>query len=79
MPAGNALPVPFIYAHAKEIKNQQYKDKVRKVLHQRGDGEDAAAQYVLFKSMLGEAIRNETAPVVNCMKSLAAKIATAAK
>lgn len=64
---------------AGTFTNNQYKDKVRKALHQRGDGVDAAAQYVLFKSMLGEAIRNETASVVNCMKSLAAKIEAAAK
>lgn len=59
--------------------NKQYKDKVRKALHHRGDGEDAAAQYVLFKFMLGEAIRNETENVINNMKCLAAKIEAAAK
>ncbi|MDP2804472.1 MAG: AAA family ATPase, partial [Gallionellaceae bacterium] len=66
-------------AVAGNFTNNQYKDKVRKALHQRGDGVDSAAQYVLFKFMLGEAIRNETISVVNCMKSLAATIEAAAK
>ena len=66
-------------AAAGTFTNNQYKDKVRKALHQRGDGVDAAAQYILFKSMLGDAIRNETASVVDCMKRLAAKIEAAAK
>jgi predicted ATPase len=66
-------------AAAGTFTNKQYKEKVRKARHQRGDGEDAAAQYILFKSMLGEAIRNETASVVNEMKSLAAKIEVSAR
>lgn len=59
--------------------NKQYKDKVRKALYKRGDNDDPAAQYTLFKSMLGEAIRNETAAVVECLKNLAVKIEAAAK
>ncbi len=70
---------PDANASAGAVTNKQYKDKVRKALHQRGDGDDAAAQYILFKSMLGEAIRNKTASVIDCMKSLAAKIEAAAK
>ena len=64
---------------AGSFTNQQYKDKVCKALYKRGDSDDPNSQYVLFKSMLGEAIRNETVSVVDCLKSLAAKIEAAAK
>lgn len=66
-------------AAAGTFTNKQYKDKVRKILNDRGDGVDSASQYVLFKSMLGDSIRNGNADVVECLKNLAAKIEAAAK
>lgn len=70
---------PGVTIATETFTNRQYKDKVRKALYTRGDSDDPTAQYVLFKSMLGEAIRKDTASIVNCMKSLAAKIEAAAK
>lgn len=63
---------------SEKLTNSKYKDKVRKALYERGDEDNADAQYVLFKAMLGEAIRNNDAAIVTNMKALAEKIGVAA-
>jgi predicted ATPase len=44
--------------------NQEYKKKVRQALSKRGDEGGADSQYVLFKSLLGEAMRKEKNGIV---------------
>jgi hypothetical protein len=65
-------------ATTEKLTNNKYKDKVRKALYDRGDEDNADAQYVLFKAMLGEAIRKNDAAIVASMKALAEKIKGAA-
>lgn len=66
-------------ANTGTFTNQEYKVMVKDKLKQWGNNADSTAQYNLFKFKLGEAIHNEAATVVGCMKSLAIKIEAAAK